>query len=192
MLALPAAPAAAPRRQILVGTALACAAGAALIGSMIATWITFRNQALNGGAKWLPKDVAIPEVASNVMLIAFLPACVFAQWAVYSAKRNDSKHVGLALGLTALIGVMVINAQANIYKQMELPAAGGAYNTMFYAITAVFLILMIIGVIFSVVTALRYLGGRTTDREVVSAHALYWYFLALVFAVVWFVVYVTK
>ncbi|HQV58643.1 MAG TPA: cytochrome c oxidase subunit 3 [Ilumatobacteraceae bacterium] len=192
MLALPAAPAAAPRRQILVGTALACAAGVALIGSMIATWVTFRNQALNSGAKWLPKGVAVPEVASNVMLIAFLPACVFAQWAVYSAKRNDNKHVGLALGLTALIGVMVINAQAYIYKQMAVPAKGGAYNSMFYAITAVFLVLMIIGVIFSVVTAIRYLGGRSADREVVSAHALYWYFLAAAFAVVWFVVYVTK
>ena len=192
MLALPAAPAAAPRRQVFVGTALACVAGVALIGTMIAMWVSFRNQALDGGARWLPKDVVVPEVASNVMLMAFLPACIFAQWAVYSAKRNDRAHTALALGLTAVIGAMVINAQAYVYKQMALPAAGGAYNSMFYAITGVFVILTIVGVGFSVVTAIRYPGGRITDREPVAAHAMYWYFLAVVYAVVWFVVYVTK
>lgn len=192
MLALPAAPAAAPRRQIFVATALACAAGSALIGAMIAIWVSFRNDALAAGVKWVPKDIVIPEVASNVVLIAFLPACVFAQWAVYSAKRGDRAHTALALGLTALLGLMIINGQAYIYKQMALPAAGGAYNSMFYALTGVFMILMILGVGFSVVSALRYLGGRTTDREPLSAHAMYWYFLAVVYASVWFAVYVTK
>jgi hypothetical protein len=36
------------------------------------------------------------------------------------------------------------------------------------------------------------MGGRTTDREIVSAHALYWYFLSTMFLALWFVVYVTK
>ena len=47
--------------------------------------------------RWLPKGITIPEVPSNVMLIAMLPICVFAQWAVYSAKRNDRPHAGLGL-----------------------------------------------------------------------------------------------
>ncbi len=49
-----------------------------------------------------------------------------------------------------------------------------------------------IGVAFSAVTAFRYLGGRSSDREIVSAHALYWYSLSAVFFALWFVVYVTK
>ena len=36
------------------------------------------------------------------------------------------------------------------------------------------------------------LGGRVRDHELVAAHALYWYVLAVAFAAVWFVVYVTK
>ena len=51
---------------------------------------------------------------------------------------------------------------------------------------------MIGGIVFSVVTAFRYLGGRTREREIVAAHALYWYFTGAVFAALWFVVYVTK
>jgi heme/copper-type cytochrome/quinol oxidase subunit 3 len=53
---------------------------------------------------------------------------------------------------------------------------------MFYTITGVMLALAIIGVVFSAITAFRYLGGRTVDREIVAAHALYWYFLSVAFA----------
>ena len=169
MIALPSAPAPAPRRQVFVGTAVACAAGT-----------------------WVPKGVNIPLVPANIMLIAFIPICVFAQWAVYSAKRGDSPHTGLALGLTGLMGIAFINAQAYIYSQMNMPANGGTFNAMFYAFTGVMTALAIIGVVFSAVTAFRFLGGRTTDREIVSAHAMYWYFLSFVFTMLWFVLYVTK
>jgi len=193
MHALPSAAAPAPRRQVFVGTALACAAGAALLGGMLAMWLRFRDTAIHGDAgRWVPKGVAIPGVASNVMLLAFIPICVFAQWAVYSAKRNDNPHTGLALALTGLLGIMFINAQAYIYTQMKLAANGGTYQTMFYTVTGVMVALVVVGVAFSAVTAFRYLGGRSTDREVVSAHALYWYFLSVAYMMLWFVVYVTK
>jgi cytochrome c oxidase subunit 3 len=54
------------------------------------------------------------------------------------------------------------------------------------------MVLMIIGVVFSAVTAFRYIGGRVQDHEIVAAHAIYWYATAAVFAAIWFVVYVTK
>ena len=88
-----------------------------------------------------------------------------------------------------------IAVKAFIYVRMKLPIAGKtptAYNSMFYAITGTFVLLLIIGVGFSVITAFRYMGGRTSDREIVSAHALYWYFLGVLFFALWFVVYVTK
>jgi cytochrome c oxidase subunit 3 len=63
---------------------------------------------------------------------------------------------------------------------------------MFYAVTGTMAAFLVVGVFFTAVTAFRYLGGRTTDREIVAAHALYWYVLAAAFSAVWFVVYVTK
>ncbi len=196
MLALPPAPAAAPRRQIFVGTALACAAGATLIGGMLALFARYRTAALAAtDGTWVPKGIIIPEVASNIMLMSFVGIGIFAQWAVYAARRGDKQHVAMALGLTALVGLAVVNAQAAVYSQMKLPIrgeAGSAYGIMFYAITGTYVALLVVGIIFSIVTALRFLGGRTEDTELVSAHALYWYFLAAAFAMVWFVVYVTK
>ena len=113
----------------------------------------------------------------------------------HQARRDARSHTALALGLVGIIGVAIINAQAFIYARMKLPIdekGATAFNSMFYALTGTFVLLVVIGIGFSAITAFRYLGGRTSDREIVSAHALYWYFLSAVFFALWFVVYVTK
>ena len=196
MLALPSAAAPAPRRQMFVGTALGCVAAGSLIGAMLALWMRFRTSALDvANGRWVPKGITVPMVPANTMLLAFLPIFVFAQWSVYAARRDARSHTALGLTLVAVIGVAVVNAQAYIYARMKLPINGKtatAYNSMFYALTGTFVLLLIIGIGFSVITAFRYMGGRTTDREIVAAHALYWYFLGALFFALWFVVYVTK
>lgn len=192
MHALPAAPAPPPRRQVLVGTALASVATIMLIGGMLAVWILQRERAIEAEGTWLPAGVTIPEVATNVMLIGVWALVVFAQWAVYAARRGDKVHTGLALGIVAVITLALINAQAFVYNQLGLPVAETGYAGMFYAITGTVVALFLIGLVFTAVTAFRFLGGRTTDRELVAAHALYWYVLAAVFSAVWLIVYVTK
>ncbi|MEP7112333.1 MAG: cytochrome c oxidase subunit 3 [Ilumatobacteraceae bacterium] len=196
MLALPSPAAPAPRRQLFVGTALGCVAAGSLIGAMLALWMRFRTSALDvTDGRWVPNGVKVPLVPANTMLLAFVPICVFAQWAVYASRRDARSQTALGLSLVAIIGVAVVNAQAFIYARMKLPISGKgvtAFNPMFYAVTGTFTLLLIFGIGFSVITAFRYMGGRTTDREIVSAHALYWYFLGALFFALWFVVYVTK
>ncbi len=190
-LALPPGPAPAPRRQIFVGTALACVAGTMLIGGQLAIWALIRERAVDAGERF-PGSVEMPEVASNVMLMTLYALCLFAQWTVYAAKRGDRMHVGLSLGIVGLMAVAFINAQAYVYSAMEMPVADGGYPGMFYAITGTMLALVIIGLVFTVVTAFRALGGRGGELELVSSHAMYWYFVAAAFSGVWFLVYVTK
>jgi cytochrome c oxidase subunit 3 len=193
MHALPAAPAPAPSRQLFVGTAVACAAIATMFGGMIALYFRFRQAALSvAESEWKPAASKVPEVATNNMLIAFLGVFVFAQWAVYAARRDNRAHVGMALGLVALIGVAIINGQAFVYHQMRLGVNDGQYQTFFYALTGTFVALMIAGLGYTVVTVFRFLGGRTRDLEIVSAHAMFWYFLGAVYSVLWFAIYVTK
>jgi cytochrome c oxidase subunit 3 len=192
MQALPAAPAPAPRRQVFVGTALAGVAAAMLVGGMLAVWVLQRERSIDAAGTWVPEGITIPEVPTNVMLIGLVALVLFAQWAVYAARRGDRVHTGLAFGLVGLLGLAVINAQAYVWNQIDLPIADGGYPGMFYAVTGTMTALFIAGVVFTAVTAFRYLGGRTTDREIVAAHALYWYVLTVAFCAVWFVVYVTK
>mgnify|MGYP000288608167 CR=1 FL=1 len=142
MLALPAAPQPAPRRQVFVGTAVAGAAGMMLIGGMMATWLKFRadapvRESMKRGLikDWMPEKVIVPEIATNLMLIGFFVVCVMAQWGVYSAKRNDRPHTGLALSVSALMTLAILNAQIFIWTQMGVAARDGAFHSMFYAAT---------------------------------------------------------
>lgn len=190
-LALPAGPSPAPRRQIFVGTALAGVAATMMMGGMLAVWALIRQRAVDAGERF-PVKFIIPEVATNVMLITIFALCLFAQWAVYSARRGDRSHTGLALGVVLVLGIAFINAQAFVYTQMEMPLAGSGYATMFYAITGTMIAIVIAGLVYTVVAAFRSLGGRDREYEVISAHAMYWYFTAAAYAALWFLVYVTK
>ena len=190
-LALPPAALPAPRRQLFIGTAVACVAATMLMGGMLAIWVLLRERVVDGGGRF-PVDYIIPEVATNVMLMTVWALCLFAQWAVYSSTRGDRAHTALALGVTGLLAIAFINAQAFVYVDMGVEINATYYGVLFYAVTGAMLALVVAGLVYSVVAAFRALGGRLGETEILSAHALYWYFIAIAYSAVWFVVYVTK
>ena len=141
---------------------------------------------LGVGAQWRPElRATFFQFGNGLFLLAT---------AVLALRSRFSRlgQAGLALFLVALLGVAFINAQAFIWVTMGVPVAEGTYGAMFYAVTGAMTVMAVIGVTFGVITAFRYLGGRTRDVEVVSAHALYWYCFSFVYSMLWFVVYVTK
>jgi cytochrome c oxidase subunit 3 len=190
-LALPPAAPPAPRRQLLMGTALACVAGTMLMGGMLSVWVLLRERIVDTGGRF-PVDYIIPEVTSNVMLITIWSLCLFAQWAVYSGSRGDRAHTALALGVTGLLAIAFINAQAFVYVDMGVAIRDDYYGALFYGVTGTMLAIVVAGLVYTTVAALRSLAGRLRETEVLSAHALYWYFVAVAYSAVWFVVYVTK
>lgn len=195
-----APPRAAAKHQVLIATALVGSAVFMLMFGMLSIWLQFRDAAplrkSADGAKmirdWLPVDITIPGVATNTILITLVMTCVIAQWAVYAARRSDTSHAYLALGIVVVLGVAAINAQVAVYMQMGIGIGGGAYQTLFYAITGTMTALLVSGVAFSLAALFRALGGRLRDHQVMSAHALYWYVLTAAFLSMWFIVYVQK
>jgi heme/copper-type cytochrome/quinol oxidase subunit 3 len=198
MLALPPAPAPAPRRQVLAGTAIAGAAATMLVGGQLAVWWRFREAAplRQGGSglikDWMPKKVTVPMVPANIMLFTLVAVCLMAQYAAYAAKRGDRANTGLGLGIVTVMGLAALNAQVFIYTQMNVSITAGAFESLFYAITGTFVVLLLIALTFTITTAFRYLGGRTAEHEIVTSVTLFWYILTGIFCAVWFVVYVTK
>lgn len=190
-LELPPAADPAPRRQLFVATTLAAVAGSMLVGSMLAIWVLLRERVVDAGDRF-PVDYVVHEVSTNVMLMTIWGLCLFAQWAVYSGSRGDRAHTGLALGVVGLMGLAFINGQAFAWSQMEVEIAAAPYGALFYAMTGTMVAIVIAGLVYTAIAAFRSLGGRLQDTDVLSAHALYWYFAAAAYSAVWFVVYVTK
>lgn len=188
------------RRPTLVLAGLLSAASVMLMGSMLAIWLDFRSKAplreSSDGTKmlrdWLPENIKIPEVVTNTMMMTFVITCVMAQWAVYSSRRNDAKHTSLALSIVLLTEIALINAQIAVYLQMGIGVRDGSYMTMFYAVTATMSVIIVVCAGFTLLALFRSLAGRAGDRDLVSAHALYCYSVAAIFAALWFVVYVQK
>lgn len=191
MEALPAGAPPAPKNQTLVGATLASVAILMVTGGMLAVWAVQRRQALDAGESWLPSGITIPEVPSNVMLIAFVAVLTFAHWAGWAVRRRDSANALFAVGLTAFVAVLIVNAQVFVYSQMELAVAEGAYGSMFYAITGTFIAMMVAGILFSIVVLFRVLGGQA-DGPLMLAHTVVWYAISVAFCGIWFLVYVTK
>lgn len=199
-LALPSGPQPTAKRQAFIATAVASAGLVALIGGMLGMWLKFRAAAPTRTSSdglytikdWLPEAIKIPEVAANTMLVGLIAGCVMAQWAVYSAKRADARHRSAALGVCLVLEVATLNAQLAVYNQMGIGVADGTYQSMFFAITGVIVLVLASAIGFTSVALFRSLGGRNDDNSVVSAHALYWYVLTAAFTAVWFVVYVQK
>ncbi|MEO5974613.1 MAG: cytochrome c oxidase subunit 3 [Ilumatobacteraceae bacterium] len=195
-----ASPRSSAKHQVLVAAAVAGSAVFMLMFGMLSIWMRFRDASplreSTSGAKmihdWLPVDITIPEVATNSIMITLVMTCVIAQWAVYATRRSDSSHAYLALAIVAALGIAAINAQVAVYIQMGIGIGDGAYQTMFYAVTGTMLALLVSGVVFSLVALFRALAGRLSDRQVMSAHALYWYVLTTAFGAMWFIVYVQK
>ncbi len=82
------------------------------------------------------------------------------------------------------------DARNHLIDPLELPVAAAiGAGIVVYAFSRVMLGLPTKS---ATVAAFRALGGRLNETDILTAHALYWYFAAIAYSAVWFVVYVTK
>jgi len=125
MEALAAGPAPAPRNQLTVASVLASVAMVMLTAGMLGIWAVKRTAVVDTGEAWIPSGVDVPEVPTNVILIAFPALCSFAQWAVWASKREDRANTVFAIAVSAFVALLIVNAQAFVWNQMGVAVADG-------------------------------------------------------------------
>jgi len=197
MIALPPAPAPVRPRMLMIGTALVCAAGSMLFAGLLAMYLKARNDLGGTTAKWLPSGAKIPGIATNIMVIGMIGAVVLVSWAVYALRQGARSDTYIALALTAVFGVAVVNAQIYVWHEMKIGISqtqGQPFPLFFYVATGTLFAAIVTGVVFTLVMTFRTAGGRSApkDGEGLSALTLYWYFLTAATTATWFVVYVNK
>ncbi len=188
----PAAPPARPR-VLLVGTALAAAGTLMAFAGLIGVYLSQRAAVLTQGGAWLPKGTSIPLTPGSIGMATMALSAVTIWWAVDAVGRNDRPSAYLALGLTIMFGLAVINSTTFLYTQMGLGVNTRA-GLLVYTVTGAHLAMIVAGLVFAVVMTFRTLGGEYhgRDREGLVAAALFWYATIAVYAVIWYAIYITK
>jgi heme/copper-type cytochrome/quinol oxidase subunit 3 len=193
VLALPAPAAPARPRVLLIGTALASAAAFMAFVGLVGVYAAARADVVSRGSTWLPEGSTIPLTPANIGMATMLISAVTLWWAVDAVGRNDRQMAYLALGLTMLFGLAVINATSFLYTQMGL-SVGSTAGVLIYTITGAELAMIVVGLVFAAVMTFRTLGGEYhgRDREGLTAAVLFWYVTIAVHAVIWYAIYITQ
>jgi cytochrome c oxidase subunit 3 len=191
---LAAPPSPARPRVLVTGTVLASATTAMVFAAMLGVYIHTRAATIEAEGSWLPEGVVIPLTPGTMAMITLAMSAVIMQWAVYAIGNDDRRSTYIALGLAVLMGVAYINEICFYYTQMGDLTVREPVGLLIFGITGSHLAMTGIAIIFVLLMAFRTLGGQYSarDREGIVAAAVFWYVMVVVFAAIWYAIFVTK
>ncbi len=184
-------------RNVLVGTSFSVGAVLMYFGGLLGIYLSERADFLKSSSdsSWIPAGTDIQLAAPTVVLWTLFFSIATMQWAVYSTRRNDRRHALMALALTALFGVAVINQMFFIISQMDLAIEGGSRAApLIYTLLGSYIAALVAALIFLLVAVLRNLSGESTahNSQIVSSAAVFWDALIFIYFLLWLIIFVTK
>lgn len=155
-------------------------------------FFTYFYYAIQPQAPWVPggpPSFTYSAPQSAVILVG----CATAWWAGRSASRGERARALLALAATIVLGAGFIALQLIEWHSKPFSLSSSAYSSIYFTIGGFHLAHVVVGWIMFVVlfvwTALGYFDA--IRHAPITIGALYWYFLAVVWLAVFFVLYVT-
>ena len=190
--ALPAPRPVRPRTTLIGSLFLAAGAVVGFVG-LVALYVARRAQALGSGQDWL--DAEVMELGPPGFIFATLILSVFTvQWALQATRAGDRAHAFWALGITGLFGAAVFNQLWFVLSETGFSVDGGEAQFLFLVVNGYFAVMLIAAVVTLAITFLRALAGQYTGKqnEGIAAAALFWHAVVAMWAVTWYVIYITK
>ncbi|MCQ3813395.1 MAG: cytochrome c oxidase subunit 3 [Acidimicrobiia bacterium] len=180
-------------RSLLVGTVFGCAAAFMFFLSVVAVYVRERARARHEAMEWFAEGTV--ELGPSGFVFWTLVLSVFTvQWAVQAINAEDRVNAYVALALTTLFGVAIFNQLWFIINDTGFALAASNAEFLFFVINGTFIVFLIAAVLFITFTFVRALAGQFGPKraEAVSAAALFWHTVVLMWAVVYFLVYINK
>jgi heme/copper-type cytochrome/quinol oxidase subunit 3 len=180
-------------RVLLVGTGFAAASSVMLFVGLVAIYLSTRTTLIGDVGTWLPDGVHIPLVQPNMMMFTLLLSSLTMQWAVSASRNDDRTNTYLAIGVTLLLAFAFLVEFGYLFSLMKLSMAS-QQGVLIYALTGAHFAMTIVAMIFVILMGFRALVGQFTSRQNdgIAAAALYWHSMVAVFALIWYVVFITK
>lgn len=158
------------------GMALFLCAEVTLFGTLIATYFYLDFDARTwppAGIK--PPSVALPLIATGVLVATTVPMWLAARWAV--AGRRQRVILMLALALVVQLGYLAAQVLLFRHDLRQFSPQGSAYGSIYFTLLAVHHAHVVLGVLLNlVVLAFVIIRGLTNYWLIgVRGVALYWY-----------------
>ena len=180
-------------RSLLVGTMFSCAAAFMFFCGVIGVYILERAEARDEGVEWFPEGVV--ELGPSGFIFWTLVLSVFTvQWAVQAINADDRINAYVALALTGLFGAAIFNQMWFIINDTGFALAADNAQFLFFVVNGTFIVFLIVAVAFVAFTTVRALAGQFGPRraEAVSSAALAWNTVVFMWAIVYYLIYITK
>ena len=180
-------------RSLVIASAFGTGAVLAYFGGLFGIYFSIRADAMAWGTQWFPEG-AIELAPGGMNMATMAVSAVTMGWAVHSVLNDDRVHAYLALALTAVMGIAMVNQTAFYIADIGLPIDTSQATTLMFVIVGSHLVMVSIGVLWLGLLLLRALGGQDTSRhrDLVSAAARYWYAATAIYAVIWIGIYIAK
>ena len=180
-------------RTVLVGTMFASAAAFMAFVGVVLVYINQRAEAHADGAEWFPSG-AVQLGPAGFVFATLLLSIFTVQWAVQAISNDDRKNALVALILTGVFGAAVFNQLWFIINDTGFSLSATTSQFMFFVVLGTFVAFMISAVVFVALTFLRALIGQFGPRKAdsVAAAAFYWNTVVAMYAIAWYVIFVTK
>ena len=173
-LARPRPPDEVPKGTNLTGVLLFLMADAMVLATLLAAWFTIKG----GSLSWPPKKVHLTTYLPSVITITLTMSAFSMAWAVSAIRRNDQRSAIVAIILTALFGIAVVNAQWYSMVRADFGIASHAYGTMYLLLIGYHALHQALAV-----GALVLVGARATvghfgrdGYDPMKAVAAFWYY----------------
>ena len=180
-------------RTLVVASAFGTGSVIMYFGGLFALYFSTRADALAWGTQWYPEG-AIQLVPGGMNMATMAMSAITMGWAVHSVLNDDRVHAMIAMALTAVLGIAMVNQTVFYFMDIGLPIDASEAATLLFTIVGSHLVMVAIGVLWLGMLLLRTLGGQDTSRhrDLVSAVALYWYAVVAVYSVIWIGIYIAK
>tara|TARA_B100000929_G_scaffold199796_1_gene158685 strand:+ start:820 stop:1398 length:579 start_codon:yes stop_codon:yes gene_type:complete len=180
-------------RTLVVASAFGTGSVIMYFGGLFALYFSTRADALAWGTQWYPEG-AIQLVPGGMNMATMAMSAITMGWAVHSVLNDDRVHAMIAMALTAVLGIAMVNQTVFYFMDIGLPIDASEAATLLFTIVGSHLVMVAVGVLWLGMLLLRTLGGQDTSRhrDLVSAVALYWYAVVAVYSVIWIGIYIAK
>ncbi|MEM7140209.1 MAG: hypothetical protein AAF548_04190 [Actinomycetota bacterium] len=176
-------------RTVLVATMFASVASFMVFAGVVLVYIRARATS----DTWF--DSSAIELGPAGFIFSTLILSIFTiQWAVQAINNEDRINAYVALAITALFGAAVFNQLWFIINDTGFTLNGSTAEFLYFLVNGTFVVFMLLATAFVALTFLRAMIGQFGPRKAdsVAAAAFFWNTVVAMWAIAWYVIYVTK